>query len=183
MRFRPDDALLVVDIQRDFCAGGSLAIARADEIVPAINRLIGDAIPAGATVVACRDWHPENHVSFTARGGAWPPHCVAGTKGAEFHSDLRLPLGTPVISKGVDPDRDEYSAFERTGLLERLRRKGTRRILLCGLALDFCVRASALDAARAGLETHVALEATRPVTQADGEAAIREMRRAGVVVE
>jgi nicotinamidase/pyrazinamidase len=183
MRFRPDDALLVVDIQRDFCFGGSLAIAGADEIIPAINRLITQATAAGAMVVACRDWHPKNHVSFTARGGPWPPHCVAGTKGADLHPDFRLPSGTPMVSKGTDPDRDEYSAFEATRLIERLRRQGTRRIVICGLALDFCVRASALQAAGAGFETHVALEATRPVTEAAGEAAVAEMTRAGIVVE
>jgi nicotinamidase/pyrazinamidase len=183
MRFRPDDALLVVDIQRDFCSGGGLAIAGADEIIPTINRLIGDATTAGAAVVACRDWHSEDHVSFTARGGPWPPHCVAGTPGAELHPKLRLPLETPLFSKGTDHDKDEYSAFERTGLLERLRRRGTRRIVICGLALDFCVRASALDAARAGFETHVVLGATRPVTQAAGEAAVAEMVEAGVILD
>jgi nicotinamidase/pyrazinamidase len=183
MRFGPDDALLVVDIQRDFCSGGSLAIAGADEIIPAINRLITEATAAGAMVVACRDWHPENHVSFTARGGPWPPHCVAGTKGADLHPGFSLPSGTPMVSKGTAPDRDEYSAFEATGLIERLRRRGTRRIVICGLALDFCVRASALEAARAGFETHVLLAATRPVTQAGGEAAVREMTHAGIIVE
>jgi len=172
-----------VDIQRDFCAGGSLAIAGADEIIPTINRLIGDAAAGGAAVVACRDWHTEDHVSFAARGGPWPPHCVAGRNGGEFHPELRLPLGTPVVSKGTDRDKDEYSAFEATGLIERLRRQGTRRIVICGLALDFCVRASALDAARAGFETHVALEATRPVTTAAGEAAVAEMAKAGVILD
>jgi nicotinamidase/pyrazinamidase len=183
MRFRADDALLVVDIQRDFCSGGSLAIAGADEIIPTINRLIADATAVGATVVACRDWHTENHVSFTARGGPGPPHCVAGTNGAELHPKLRLPLGTPLVSKGTDHDKDEYSAFEGTGLIERLRRQETRRVIICGLALDFCVRASGLQAVQAGFETHVLLAATRPVTQAAGEAAIREMTRAGIVVE
>ena len=183
MRFRADDALLVLDVQQDFCRGGALAIAGADEIIPTINRLIGEAAAAGATVVASRDWHPPSHSSFKARGGPWPRHCVAGSRGAEFHQDLRLPLGAPVLSKGTDCDEDQYSVFDRRGLIERLRLQGTRRVVICGLALDVCVRASALDAARAGFETHVVLEATRPVTKAAGEAAVAEMTKAGVIVD
>jgi nicotinamidase/pyrazinamidase len=183
MRFYPDDALLVVDVQRDFCPGGALAIAGADEIIPTINRLIGEATAAGAKVVASRDWHPANHTSFMAQGGPWPRHCVAGSRGAEFHQDLRLPLEAPVVSKGKDCNEDQYSAFDRTGLIERLRLEGTRRVIICGLSLDVCVRACALDAARAGFETRVALEATLPVTKAAGEAAVAEMTKAGVFVD
>jgi nicotinamidase/pyrazinamidase len=182
-RFRPEDALLIVDVQRDFCSGGRLAIGGAEEIIPRINGLIGDAMAAGATVFASRDWHPANHMSFVTQGGPWPSHCVAGSKGAEFHPDLRLPLAAPVVSKGTDRDRDEFSVFERAGLIERLRQRGTRRVVICGLALDVCVRASALDAARAGFETHVALDATRPITKAGGEAAVDEMMKAGVILD
>ncbi|HYA80835.1 MAG TPA: nicotinamidase [Methylocystis sp.] len=183
MRFRQDDALIVVEVQRDFCAGGALAIVGADEIVPTINQLIGEATAEGATVAASRDWHPKGHVSFEARGGPWPEHCVAGSEGARFHEQLRLPEDALVVSKGADPEMDQYSAFEGTGLIDLLRRRGTQRVFICGLALDVCVRASALDAARAGFETHVLLSATRPLTQAGGEAAIREMTCVGVIVE
>ncbi|HXY57533.1 MAG TPA: nicotinamidase [Methylocystis sp.] len=183
MRFRQDDALIVVDVQRDFCPGGALAIAGADEIIPTINRLIGEATAAGAMIVASRDWHPTGHASFRAQGGPWPEHCVAGSVGAEFHKYLRLPPETLVLSKGADRDRDQYSAFDRTDLIEALRLRGTRRVVVCGLALDVCVRASALDAAQAGFETHVALEATRPITMAAGEAAKTEMTEAGVSVD
>ena len=124
MRFHPDDALLVVDVQRDFCPGGVLAIAGADEIIPTINRLIDEATAAGAKVVASRDWHPANHSSFKAQGGRWPRHCMAGSRGAEFHHDLRLPLGASVVSKGTDCNEDQYSAFDGTGLVERLRSPG-----------------------------------------------------------
>ncbi len=183
MRFGQDDALIIVDLQRDFCAGGALAIAGADGIPPKINRLINEATAAGATVIASRDWHPEGHVSFAARGRPWPEHCVSGSEGAQFHEQLRLPENALIVSKGSDIDKEQYSAFDGTGLAELLHSRGTRRVFLCGLALEVCVRASALQAARAGFDTHVLLAATRPLMQAGGEAAIREMTLAGIVVE
>jgi nicotinamidase/pyrazinamidase len=183
MRFGQDDALIVVDLQRDFCAGGALAIAGVDGIAPKINRLINEATAAGATVIASRDWHPEGHVSFAARGGPWPEHCVIGSEGAQFHEQLRLPENALIVSKGADLDKDQYSAFDGTGLAELLHSRGTRRVFLCGLALDVCVRASALQAVQAGFETHVLLAATRSMMDTGGEAATREMTLAGIVVE
>ncbi|ARN80539.1 isochorismatase family protein [Methylocystis bryophila] len=183
MSFGQDDALIVLDLQRDFCAGGALAIAGADKIAPKINQLIDEATAAGAMVVASRDWHPKGHVSFAARGGPWPEHCVAGSEGAKFHAQLCLPDNALIVTKGADLDKDQYSVFDETGLVEQLHGRGTRRVFLCGLALDVCVRASALQAVQAGFETHVMLSATRPITQAGGEATIREMTNAGIVVE
>lgn len=183
MRFGQGDALIVIDLQRDFCPDGALAVAGADEIAPRINRLINEANAAGAIVIASRDWHPKEHVSFTARGGPWPEHCVAGSLGAQFHEQLRLPKDAIIVSKGADLEMDQYSAFDGTGLVELLRDRGTQRVFLCGLALDVCVRASALQAAQAGFETHVLLAATRPLTPAEGEAATREMALAGIVIE
>ncbi len=183
MRLRAGDALVVVDIQRDFCAGGALPIAGADAIVPMLNELIGEAIGTGALVVASRDWHPPNHSSFHASGGPWPEHCLQGSDGAKFHEGLRLPGDTIMIAKGQKVDKDQYSAFDATGLADQLRRRGVKRVLICGLARDVCVRATALGAVDAGFETHVRLPATRPVTPVGGEEAVTEMIRAGVIVE
>jgi nicotinamidase/pyrazinamidase len=183
MHFRRDDALIIIDLQRDFCSGGALPVPGSDDILPHVNRLIEEAAKAGALIVASRDWHPKRHASFHSRGGPWPEHCVQGKTGANFHHELRLPQDALIISKGADPDKDQYSAFEGTGLSEELRRRGVRRVVICGLALDVCVCASALDAVRAGFETHLALNATRPISEAEGRNAIDRMTRAGVVVE
>ncbi|MBI1868102.1 MAG: isochorismatase family protein [Methylocystis sp.] len=182
-RFRPGDALIIVDLQRDFCPGGALPIAGGDDIAPVVNRLVEDAVAAHALVVASRDWHPPGHASFQAQGGPWPEHCVQGGDGAKFHAQLRLPQDAVIVSKGEQAEKDQYSAFEGTGLTDELRRRLVDRVLICGLAQDVCVRATALDAAGAGFKTHVLLFATRPVTPAGGQAAIADMRRAGVVVD
>jgi nicotinamidase/pyrazinamidase len=183
MLFGRQDALLVVDVQRDFCPGGALPIAGGHDVVPVINELIEDATRAGSFVVASRDWHPKEHVSFLARGGPWPEHCVQGSAGVKFHENLRLPPDALVVSKGKDLEKDQYSVFEGTGLADELRQRGIERIAICGLALDVCVCASALDAVNSGFQTHVLLKATRAVTRGGEEQAIRDMKRAGVMVE
>ena len=147
MRFHRDDALIVVDVQRDFCHG-SLEIAGGDDNVPIINRLMAEAAASGACIVTSRDWHPKDHASFNARGGVWREHCIQESDGAKFHEGLPLPPDALVISKGADLDKDQYSAFDGTGLTDELRRRGIRRVIISGLAFDVCVRASALDAAR-----------------------------------
>lgn len=183
MRIRADDALIIVDVQRDFCPGGALPISGADEIIPVVNDLVQEASEAGALVVATRDWHPPNHSSFRASGGPWPEHCVKGSDGAKFHAGLRLPKNAITISKGDRVEEDRYSDFDETGLGEELHRRGVNRVLICGLAQDVCVRATALDAIERGFETHVLLSATRPLTAAGGKEAVAEMVRAGVKVE
>jgi nicotinamidase/pyrazinamidase len=180
--FRAGDALLIVDVQRDFCPDGLLAIEGGDEVVPVLNHWIANAAAASVPVIASRDWHPADHVSFALRGGKWPVHCVQDTAGATFHSDLRLPPDTVVVTKGDRSDRDQYSAFDATGLSDELRRRGIRRVWIGGLAEDVCVRATALDAAQAGFETHVIEAATRPVTREGGERARADMRDAGVEI-
>ncbi len=183
MRLLAGDALLIVDVQRDFCSGGALSITGADEIIPTINDLIKQAIEAKALVIASRDWHPPDHSSFHAFGGIWPTHCVQGSDGAKFHAALRLPDDALIVTKGQTVDKDQYSAFDATGLADELRRCGVKRILICGLAENACVRATALASVKAGFETHLWLSATRAVVPAHGEKAIAEMVGSGVIVE
>jgi nicotinamidase/pyrazinamidase len=179
------DALLLIDVQNDFCPGGSLAVPEGDAVVPVLNRWIAAARQAGIPIVASRCWHPAGHVSFRERGGPWPPHCVQGTQGAKFHPALALPPGVPIVTKGGELDRDNYSDFHRTGLAERLKRQGVRRLWIGGLALDYCVRATVLDALREGFEVHLIRAGTRAVdvTPGDGARALEEMRAAGARIE
>jgi nicotinamidase/pyrazinamidase len=177
---QPGDALVLVDVQRDFCPGGALPIERGDEVVPVLNSWIKRARELGIPIVASRDWHPPEHLSFKPQGGEWPVHCVEDSSGAAFHPDLELPSDAIVITKGNRTDRDQYSAFDATGLVKVLRDRGVKRVFIGGLAQDVCVRATALDAAKDGFETHLIAQGSKPVTPAGGEAALAEMRRAGV---
>jgi nicotinamidase/pyrazinamidase len=183
IQLQPRDALILVDVQRDFCPGGKLAVSGGDEVVPVLNRWIDAAAGAGATVAVSRDWHPSDHVSFAPRGGPWPEHCVQDTEGAELHPLLRTPADAILISKGTSPDFDQYSAFDRTGLADALRSRGVDRVWIGGLAQDVCVRATVLDAVREGFETHVLVDATRPVEAAAGDHALREMAAAGAALD
>ncbi|MDE2990344.1 MAG: nicotinamidase [Chloroflexota bacterium] len=183
---RPTDALLIVDVQRDFCPGGALAVPDGDAVVPVLNQWIDAARDAGAAVFASRDWHPPDHVSFQEQGGPWPSHCVAETPGARFHPDLALPVSATIIDKGTDAGHEAYSAFEGTDLAAWLHAAGIERLWVGGLALDYCVRASVLDARRiAGLPVHLILSATRAVEvqPGDGSRALDDMRSAGAVTE
>jgi len=181
-KMKQGDALLIVDVQRDFCSGGALPVPGGDDVVPVLNRWIKAALDAGVIIYASRDWHPQAHLSFRERGGPWPPHCIQDTVGAQFHHNLRLPPSAIVVSKGVRFDKDQNSAFDDTGLAVELRRRGVRRIWVGGLAQDVCVRATALDAVRAEFEVHLVAGATKPVRPEDGERALAEMRRAGVII-
>ena len=183
MRLTPADALIVLDVQRDFCAGGALEVSGADKIVSVVNELIEEAVAAGVPIVASRDWHPTGHASFRDCGGPWPAHCVQGSAGAQFHPELRLPECAIIVSKGEAPERDQYSAFDSTGLTDHLRRLGVHRVLIVGLAQEVCVRATAFDAVAAGFETHVRLSATRPLTSRGGRDAVEDLRNVGVVIE
>lgn len=183
MRLQAGDALLVVDLQRDFCPGGALPVPDGDKIVPLANELIEEAVAAGACVVVVRDWHPPGHASFHEKGGPWPPHCVQNSEGARFHEDLRLPEKAILVSKGMAPEQDQYSAFAVEGVADRLRGLGVSRVLIVGLTQEYCVRESALDAVAAGFETHVRLSGTRPITFEKGREAVVDLRHAGVIVE
>ena len=177
------DALLIVDVQIDFCPGGALPIPDGDRVVPVINHWIDAAVAAGATVCASRDWHPREHLSFIGFGGEWPPHCLQDSEGARFHPDLRLPTSTLVVTKGVRFDCDQYSAFNETGLATELRRREITRVWIGGLAQDVCVRATTLDARREGFDTRVIVDATRAVADASGRTALEAMQSAGARVE
>ena len=182
-------ALLIVDVQNDFCAGGALAVRGGDEVVPVLNRLADRAAALGWPVYASRDWHPADSRHFAIHGGAWPVHCVAGTEGARFHPDLRLPPGTMIITKGTGRHDDGYSAFEgevpgRGPFIDDLRARGVTHLVVGGLATDYCVRNSVLDALRHGLAVLLVEDAIRAVDVApgDGQRALDEMRAAGAEV-
>lgn len=177
------DAVLLVDVQVDFLPGGNLAVRRGDEVVPALNRYVAAASRSSVPVFASRDWHPRNHCSFRARGGPWPEHCVAGTPGAAFAPGLDLPRDAVVISKATTAEADAYSAFQGTDLAQRLRTLGVRRLLVGGLATDYCVLNTVLDARKKGFDVLLLADAIRAVDvkPGDGERAEREMRTAGAV--
>jgi nicotinamidase/pyrazinamidase len=180
-RLERGDALVLVDVQNDFCPGGALAVREGDAVVPVLNEWIAAAEAAGAPIFASRDWHPPGHVSFAERGGPWPPHCVQATSGAAFHPMLQLPPDTPILTKGDDPDADNYSDFEGTDLAWRLRQANVRRIWVGGLATDYCVRATVLDGLREGFDVHVIVPAVRGVEVQEGDSAraLAEMQAAG----
>lgn len=174
------DALVIVNVQNDFCPGGALAVADGDEVVAPINLLARDF----DLVVATRDWHPPDHRSFQASGGPWPVHCVRDSDGAQLHSGLEHRRIDAVVDKGRAPDRDGYSGFQSTGLEELLHAHGTTRVHVVGLALDYCVKHTALDARRRGFDVVVHRGATRAVNvrPGDAERALAELAAAGVEV-
>jgi nicotinamidase/pyrazinamidase len=176
----PEDALLIVDVQNDFCPGGALPIEGGDQIITVINAWVKRFADHGSQVFSSRDWHPVHHLSFEAEGGQWPPHCIQDTKGAGFHHDLKLPKSATIITKGVRFDQDQNSAFDQTGLKVHLQRKGIRRVFIAGLALDVCVLATAMDARKHGFEVVLIQDATRPVDASNGRKAVETMRAAGV---
>ncbi|MBV8218831.1 MAG: nicotinamidase [Solirubrobacterales bacterium] len=173
-------ALIVVDVQNDFCPGGALAVGDGDGVLEPINRLAAEA----SFVVATRDWHPPDHGSFAAEGGPWPAHCVRDTPGASLHPGIDVDRIDAIVDKGQAPDAEGYSAFEGTDLERVLRDRGVDTVDVAGLALDYCVKATALDARRAGFDVVVHRGATRAVEvhDGDGECAIEELRAAGVEV-
>jgi nicotinamidase/pyrazinamidase len=176
---RKGDGLLIIDVQRDFCPGGRLAIESGDRIIPALNFWMEEARIRGVPIYASRDWHPKRHMSFGEQGGQWPPHCIQDSEGAEFHPALNLPADAVVITKGTRFDHDQNSAFDETGLGVQLKRDGVQRIFVGGLALDVCVLATVIDARREGFDVVVIEDATRPVNDAGGREALAEIRKSG----
>jgi nicotinamidase/pyrazinamidase len=174
------EALIVVDMQNDFTPGGALAVDDGDAVIGPVNRLAAEA----PFVVATRDWHPPDHASFEVNGGIWPVHCVQGSKGAELHPDVNAGAIDVVVDTGYTPELAGYSGFEGTQLERLLRDHGVDKVHVVGLALDYCVKETALDARRAGFEVVVHREGTRPVEvePGDGERAVRKLVEAGVHV-
>ncbi|CAI8854438.1 bifunctional nicotinamidase/pyrazinamidase [Pseudomonas sp. IT-P260] len=199
MQISPRSALLVIDVQNDFTPGGQLAVPEGDLIVPLINRLSG----LFKQVIIAQDWHPSGHASFASSHPGrkpyeviqlpygeqtlWPDHCMQGSAGAEFHPNLKLPHAQLIIRKGCNPDIDSYSAFleadrrTTTGLAGYLKERGIDTVYMVGLALDFCVMFSALDARAAGFNTFVVLDACRAIDMEGSLAtAMERMQTAGV---
>lgn len=177
------DALLIVDVQRDFLPGGALAVREGDAVIPPLNEAIRAFSEAGLPIFATRDWHPPDHCSFVRQGGLWPLHCVAGTSGAAFPESLRLPASTIVISKAADPAFEAYSGFSGTDLAARLSDRRVRRVLVGGLATDYCVLRTVLDARAIDLDVIVLDDAVRAVNleSGDGARALARMRAAGAI--
>jgi nicotinamidase-related amidase len=184
--FRPrsGDALVLIDVQNDFLPGGALPVPHGDEVVETLSAAAAAFEARKLPVVASRDWHPVDHCSFRSRGGPWPPHCVAGSPGAAFAPGLHLPSTTIIVSKATTADTDEYSDFAGTDLNERLRAAGVSRLFVGGLATDYCVLHTVIDARRAGYDVVLLRDGIRAldVRPGDGDRAVAAMRQAGAVV-
>jgi len=176
------DALLIIDFQNDFCPGGALAVEGGDEIADPIKRLAQSS--RFDIIAATRDWHPPDHASFEAEGGPWPVHCVQGTPGAELHPSMHDVDIDFTADVGREREDEGYSGFEKSDLAQFLRDRGVERVFVCGLATDYCVRASTIDACGEGFDTTLVEDSVRAVNvQAhDGERAIEEMEAAGAKV-
>lgn len=186
VEFAVGDALLLVDLQNDFCPGGSLEVADGHRVIPVLNAWAAAAHAAQVPIFVTRDWHPTKTSHFKDFGGVWPPHCIMHTRGSEFHPDLRLPPDAQTVSKGMGDTEDAYSAFQardETGTLlgELLRRRGARHLYVGGLATDYCVRSSVLDALGNGYRVTVIVEGVRAVNlqPEDGTRALQAMTDAG----
>lgn len=174
-------ALILVDIQKDFCPGGALAVSDGDMVVEPANILMKKFESAGLPVFVTRDWHTPDHSSFSENGGTWPVHCVAETDGAAFHDDLKVSSHAVIISKAMEKDTDAYSGFEGTDLADRLRSLKVTETVILGLATDYCVKNTVLDALKEKFSVSVVTEGIRAVevNPGDGKAAIDEMKAAG----
>ncbi len=183
IRVSKNDALIVVDVQNDFMPWGALPVPDGDKVVPVLNQYIQIFVERGASIFASRDWHPERHSSFKPYGGTWPVHCVRNTEGAMFHKDLKLPKDTYIISKATTEDKDAYSAFDGTNLVNILNERGIKRVFVGGLATDYCVKATVLDALRNDFCTFFLEDASRgvEVQKGDVEKAIETMLLNGAV--
>jgi nicotinamidase/pyrazinamidase len=189
VEFSPGDALLLVDPQNDFCPGGALGVAEGDQVMPILSEWAAAAAAAGVPIFVSRDWHPPRTTHFKEYGGVWPPHCVQGTPGAEFHPALRLPSSVLIVSKGMGEAEDAYSAFQARDangvmLADLLRSRGVQRLYVMGLATDYCVKASALAGLEHGFAVVLVQAGCRAVDlqPGDGHAALSAIQTAGGVL-
>ncbi|HLA27660.1 MAG TPA: isochorismatase family protein [Syntrophales bacterium] len=183
LKLETGDALIIVDVQNDFLPGGSLAVPEGSAVIAPLNHYMESFLAKGLPIYATRDWHPADHCSFREQGGIWPPHCVAGTSGAEFAARLNLPPGTAIISKATAADRDAYSGFEGTRLDQQLRKRGIRRLFIGGLATDYCVLNTVKDALSRQYTVFLLRNIIRAVNvhADDGQKAEQEMKRLGAI--
>lgn len=185
MRVKIDStcALIIVDVQNDFCPGGALAVPDGDKIIPVLNSYINFFKERSAPVYLSRDWHPENHLSFKPFGGQWPVHCVRETYGSRFHPDLKIPEDAIIISKATEPESEAYSAFEGTNLSKLLKEKDIQSLFIGGLATDYCVKSTILDGLKEGFRVYFLKDASRGVDlePGDSQKAIEEMKKHGAI--
>lgn len=189
LKVLPADALIVVDMQNDFMPGGALPVPNALTIIPSVNRYVELFEEKKATIVFTRDWHPEDHISFRSRGGPWPPHCIQNTQGAELHPALRIPRTAVVVSKAFREDEEAYSGFKGVELESKrdlhtiLRGREVRRVFVAGVATEYCVRATALDAVDLGYQVFLLIDSVKGIDRPPGseKRAIDEMLERGVV--
>ncbi len=181
MELTERDALLIVDVQNDFCPGGSLAVKTGDQVAAKMTEIAKAFAAAGAKIFATQDWHPKGHSSFTDQGGQWPEHCVQGSKGAELHEALVLPKGTSIVRKGSSPDTDAYSGFVDSDLDKLLKSGSVTRVFVGGLATDYCVLNTVIDAVDNRFETYVLSNAIGAVDlePGDGLRALHLMQGSG----
>ena len=176
--------LVVIDIQNDFCPGGALAVAEGDLVVEPTNRLIGHFRRRGSPVIYTRDWHPHDHCSFKPFGGPWPVHCIQNSPGAQFHRDLDVPDDAVIMNKAWSPDSEDFSGKRSSELFPRLMLMGAQRVVLAGLATEYCIKATAHDARAEGFEVIVITDAIRAVNvrPGDGQRALDDMRARGAAL-
>ena len=156
-------ALIVVDVQNDFCPGGALAVKDGDKVIPPLNALVDAFTTSNLPVCFTRDWHPPDHSSFRENGGPWPSHCVRSSRGAGFHPDLHVPKNALVVSKATEPDKEAYSGFQGTELSSTLKRMGVTELFVGGLATDYCVKNTVGDALEEGFLVNVLTDCVRGV--------------------
>ena len=181
MELSEHDALIIVDVQNDFCPGGALPVPTGMDVASIMSMAANTFQARGSRVYATQDWHPAGHSSFEAQGGPWPPHCVQDTAGADFHPAMVLPGGVTVVRKGTSPGQDAYSGFIDSELEAQLRAAGITRLFVGGLATDYCVLHTVLDAVSKGFETYVVSDAIGAVDvePGDGDRAVGRMADAG----